>query len=153
MRRQLLRQCLRSKEKKGRLACSTISRALQAVMSSGYVPRYTERSLSRRCIFPDAARPGRLTYKMVSVFQLYRDKLWIIGMNAKQLVDYSTSSFFEYLKNIIVSFVIPFVLASFLAILFLSFTKGDAEYCRQPYKNQSKQITLLKKIYIIKKFF
>jgi len=90
MRHQLLRQYLRNKERKGCLVCSTISRALQAVMSPGYVPQYTERSLSQRCISRDAARPGHLTYKMVSVFQLYRNKLWIIGMNAKQLVDYST---------------------------------------------------------------
>lgn len=74
-RRQLLRECLTSEEKKGRPVRSTISGALRAAMSPGYVPWYMERSLSRRCISRDAARPGHLTYKMVSVFQLSRDKL------------------------------------------------------------------------------
>lgn len=91
-RRQLLRECLRNEgKKKGRPVCSTISGALRAAMSPGYVPWYTERSLSRRCISRDA-RPGHLTYKMVSVFQLSRDKLWIMGVNTKQLVDYNASS-------------------------------------------------------------
>lgn len=80
------------REKKGRTVCSTISRALRAAMSPGYVTWYTERSLSRRCISRDAARPGHLTYKMVSVFQLSHDKLWNMGANTKQPVDYNVSS-------------------------------------------------------------
>lgn len=78
---------LGARRKKVRPVCSTISGELRAAMSPGYVPWYTERSLSRRCISRDAARPGHLTYKMVSVFQLSRDKLWIMGVNTKQPVD------------------------------------------------------------------
>lgn len=81
---------LGARRKKVRPVCSTISGELRAAMSPGYVPWYTERSLSRRCISRDAARPGHLTYKMVSVFQLSRDKLWIMGVNTKQPVVFSS---------------------------------------------------------------
>lgn len=79
----------RGGEKKVARYVRPFSGAPWAPMSPGYVPWYTERSLSRRCISRDAARPVHLTYKMVSVFQLSRDKLWIMGVNTKQPIDYN----------------------------------------------------------------
>jgi len=56
--------------KGGRIALDHFRHAERAPMSPGYVPRYTERSLSPKMHIPgrDAA-PGHLTYKTIPVSQ------------------------------------------------------------------------------------